>query len=277
MSEMYQSLKPILVTLKILGFCSLKISTYKERHRWYHLWSFLLLALSWINVLGEEFSVRRRIYDVLMMLIYSFMMVNILLKEKKLVNILENMERLDLKVGILKRGNCGFSMVWTGWMIYQVFKVQLGISKGFTARMLVSRVVLSLPNIMVTLLSCSLYNELALRYSALSQRLSSSHAEDLCLSLESARLSYFSLRDQVCSLNSYFGFPLLCSILNGQILVFIKFLIVLDEYSRTSVLLLPDELIQIFHLTSTAHSLEHQVRVDIKIYCFVSDTLCFGR
>lgn len=261
MSEMYHSLKPILITLQILGFCSLKVSTYKEQYRWYHLWSVLLLALNWINVLGEGFPVKWKIYPVLMMLIYSLMAVNILLNEKKLVEILENIECLDLKIDLLKRGNCGFSMVWAGWMMYQVFKIQLSISSGIPTQILVSQVSLSLTNIMVTLLSCSLYDELVLHYSALSQLLSSFHTVDLCFSLESARLMYFSLRYQVCLLNSYLGFPLLCSIFNGQILIFIKFLIVLDEYVDGTVLLVPDELLQIFHLTSTAHSLEHQVRI----------------
>lgn len=259
MSEMYHSLKPILVTLQALGFCPLKISTSKERHRWYYLWSVIILALGWINVLGEGFPSRWKIYDVLTMLIYSFMMVNILLNEKKLVDILENIECLNLKIGTLNRGNCRLSMIWTGWMMYQVFKIYLSISSGAPTRIVVSRVTVSLPNIMVTLLSCGLYDELALHYSALSQLLS----DDLCFSLESARLSYFSLRDQVCSLNSFLGFPLLCSILNGQILIFIKSLIVLDKHFNGSVLLVPDELLQIFHLTSTAHSLEHQVRVYI--------------
>lgn len=263
MSEMHHSLKPILVTLQILGFCSLKISTCKERHRWYYFWSVLLLALIWINVLGESFPVRWKIYDVLTMLIYSFMMVNILLNETRLIAILENIECLDLKVGTLKRGNYGLTVIWAGCMMYQVFKIQLGISKGVTFQILYSRVCVSLPNIMVTLLSCSLYDELTMHYSALYQLLSSSRTEDLCSSLESARLLYFSLRDQVCSLNSYLGFPLLCSIFCGQILIFIKFLVVLDEHSDGSMLQVPDELFQIFHLTSTAHSLEHQVSNDI--------------
>lgn len=262
-TEMYHSLKPVLISLQVLGFCSLKIRTCKERHRWYYLWSVILLTLGWINVLGEGFPIRWKIYDVLTMLINSFMMVNILLNEKKLVDILENMEYSDFKIDTLKRGNCGLSMIWTGCVMYQVFKIQLGITRGVPTRVLVSRVAVSLPNIMVTLLSCGLYDELALHFSALSQLLSFSDTDDLCFSLESARLSYFSLRDQVCSLNSFLGFPLLCSILNGQILIFIKFLVVLDKYFIGSVLLVPDELLQIFHLTSTAHSLEHQVRVYI--------------
>lgn len=262
---MYQSLKPVLISLKVLGFCSLKCSSYKTRYGyWYYLWSILLLVLSWLNVLREGFPLTWTLYHVLMMLISSFMMASVLWNEKKLVGILENIERLDLKIGSLNRSNGRVIMALAGWLTYVAFKIYEGLSLGIPSDILFAGLTVSLPNIMVVLLSISLYEELRLRYSALVQQLSTYAAmnpsQDLCLSLQSARVFYFSLRAQVCLMNNYLGFPLLCAIFNEQIHIFTKFLSVLDTYYRVNLQLVPHEFLLIFHLSSAADNLEHQVR-----------------
>jgi hypothetical protein len=269
---MLSALKPCLVCMKLFGLCSFKLSHPLESHGYaYYIWSFVVMSGPVIGVLSHRLSSILLIFYIIIGFVYLLMSISVIINEKKLIQILNDVHIFDQRTGFINsaKSNNTSVKVCAFWILYGAVKFAIRVSSGFeVGAVAVMMIVYHSDIIMMSLLS-TVYEQITLRYGFIFTKLllyTNSDTKDINQFLESVRILYFSLGHIVCSTNQYSGFWIFFSVFNRHLHIFLKLIFIfnlsfMSMSLKTMILLIPDEFIQIIYLTTAADLLQNQVSI----------------
>lgn len=268
---------PILLCMKVLGFCSLKLVRPVDFHGYfYYLWSFVIIGLTLVCfielsvtiALRLEYSALFIICQITIVLVYSFMMIEALVNEKKILEILNDVRVFDQQISFNCKAFNKFDLSIC-WILYEFFKSFIKVHSGLNKTFIAINMIVFLSDMFMLTLVGIIYEQLSVRYTFLCDklhiRLLSRDTQDFSQLIESIRICYFSLSCIVHKVNIYSGFWIFGSLFNRHLLCFNKANALLKYLNRTlcykkAILLFPDEFFPIIYLTSKADLLANKVR-----------------